>query len=334
MLSLAVSALFLGCGSDQVKSNLYDLQLREEWTYPDVPSDNPLTKASVAFGRELFFDKRLSSDSTISCADCHKAESGFADRSALSSGVEGRLGLRNSGTLTNVAYLPYFNRDGGVKSLDRFAIVPIEDHDEMGFNLVLLKERLLQDAHYVRLSNQIYNRPPDGLAVSRALGSYLRTFISDDSPYDRYIYDGDSTALSTLELQGLGLFFGSGKCSTCHFGQDLTDYSFQNNGLYSSYVDKDRGRQRVTDNPAHEGKFRVASLRNISLTSPYMHDGSIDDLPSVLRHYASGGKDHPTKNLVIDSIVLDAVEQSAIIAFLGALTDTSFVSNRLFSVRD
>lgn len=327
------SVLFFSCQESNglLDQSSYNLNIREGWKSPNIPSNNPLTVASVAFGKELFFDKRLSVDSTISCAGCHRPTSGFADATPKSVGVRGALGFRNSGPLANVAYLPYLNRDGGIKSLDVFSAVPLEDHDEMGFNLVLMTERLNQDESYFDKAQQIYGKEVNGFVVTRALASYLRTFISDSSPYDKFVYDKDSIAITSQQKKGYDLFFGEkAKCSKCHNGINLTNFEFENNGLLESYVNKDRGRERITLNPDDEGRFRVASLRNIALTKPYMHDGSLADLESVLEHYANHGKNHKNENPIIDQIQLSNEDQLDIISFLESLTDTSFINNRHF----
>ncbi len=328
-----MSSLFISCGQKDHKldKSIYPLELRKEWPEIDIPVNNPMSIASVEFGKQLFFDRRLSVDSTVSCANCHKSEFGFADATPLSVGVKGRLGFRNSGSLTNVAYLPYFNRDGGVRTLDRFSLVPIEDHDEMNLNLLVMRDRFSEDQSYIDQAKVIYNRRPDAFAISRALASYLRTFISDNSPYDKYVYGGDSTALNENQKRGYDLFFGNkAKCSTCHTGINLTNYQFENNGLYANYNGKDRGRQRVTDNPDDEGKFRVANLRNIALTAPYMHDGSLPDLESVLDHYGNHGSNHAMKNSIIDQIIITDSEKQDLISFLEALTDIEFIQSSKF----
>jgi cytochrome c peroxidase len=336
MTSLVVmSSLLISCGKkdNKLDMSIYPLELRDNWPEIEIPGNNPLYVASVEFGKQLFFDRRLSVDSTVSCTNCHKHEFGFADAIPLSVGVKGRLGFRNSGSLTNVAYLPYFNRDGGVRTLDRFSLVPLEDHDEMDLNLLVMRDRLSQDKSYIDQAKTIYNRRPDAFAVSRALASYLRTFISDNSPYDRYVYDGDTTAMNASQKRGYHLFFGDkAKCSTCHNGINLTNYKFENNGLYADYKGKDRGRQRITDNPNDEGKFRVASLRNIALTAPYMHDGSLTDLEEVLDHYQNHGKSHPTINPDINQINITDSEKADLISFLGALTDSTYIQDSKFQI--
>ncbi len=310
----------------------YKYQLKKGWKKPIIPENNPLTLKSIALGRSLFYDTALSIDSTISCGSCHIAQYGFADQLSLSPGVEGRKRFRNSGTLTNVAYLPYFNRDGGVKTLDIFASVPIEDHQEMGFNLLLASKRLRLNSVYNSAAYEIYRRELDGFVITRALASFLRTFVSDNSRYDQYINKENGIELSESEKRGEDLFFGDkGHCSKCHSGIQFTNHSFENNGLLDSYAQKDRGRERITLNPEDEGKFRVATLRNIELTAPYMHDGSLPTLKSVLRHYSSHGANHKNKNVILNQIRLTPQEEEDIIAFLKTLTDYEFITNPEFS---
>jgi len=328
---VVVSALLYGCKPKvQIDLSPYQNDLRDGWPDIIIPENNPLTYASINLGKQLFFDSRLSVDNSISCASCHKPENGFADGVTKSLGVDGARGFRNSGSLTNVAFLPYFNRDGGVKSLDVFSAVPIEDHAEMGFNLLLMAEQLKKDKNYVHQAKEIYDRPIDGFVVTRALASYLRTFISDNSDYDRYFYDGDSLAMTASQQRGYQLFKGKGQCINCHSGVNFSNYEFENNGLYNSYKNIDRGRERITLDHEDEGKFRVASLRNIALTAPYMHDGSLSDLQSVLAHYSSNGKNHDNENPLIDNIDLSEEESNDIIRFLQSLTDSEYIANDNF----
>ncbi|MEM9549282.1 MAG: cytochrome c peroxidase [Bacteroidota bacterium] len=310
----------------------YTFKLREGWEAPDIPGKNPLTKESIALGKSLFFETALSIDSTVSCASCHHAQFGFADDKPLSLGVMGRTGLRNSGTLTNIAYLPYFNRDGGVRTLDIFASVPLQDHDEMGFNLLLAGERMRTNEEYNKVSKKVYRREIDGFVITRSIASFLRTFISDNSRYDKIMGNEKGQSFTEAEKKGKALFYGSkGKCSSCHSGNQFTNYTFQNNGLYESYKNKDRGRERVTLDPVDEGRFRVATLRNVELTAPYMHDGSLPTLKSVLQHYSSKGSSHKNKNSILNEINLTPEEEDDIIAFLKTLTDHEFITNPDFT---
>lgn len=327
-----VLIILLSQCSKKSKSTPYVYDLRSNWEHPAIPINNPLTNESIALGRALFYDSTLSIDSTISCASCHIADFGFADKNQLSLGVDDRKGLRNSGTLTNVAYLPYFNRDGGVRTLDIFSSVPLEDHQEMGFNLLLAGQRLNHNPIYNKAAKDIYNREVDGFVITRALASFLRTFISDNSLYDQYVNKENNVDFNEQQKRGSDLFFGpKAKCSSCHSGLQFSDFSFQNNGLLESYANKDRGRERITLDPEDEGKFRVATLRNIELTAPYMHDGSLPTLKSVLQHYSNGGSNHKNESPVIDQIEISPQDEDDIIAFLKTLTDLEFINNDQFS---
>ena len=327
-----LAILLLSQCKQENKSKPYIYELRSGWQKPIIPDNNPLTLESIALGRLLFYDTALSVDSSLSCGSCHFPKFGFADNKSISQGVDGRKGIRNSGTLTNVAYLPYFNRDGGVKTLDIFASVPIEDHQEMGFNLLLAGKRIRSNQAYNNASKSIYKRDLDGFVITRALASFLRTFISDNSQYDRYIDEEEGANFNDAQLRGKELFFGpNAKCNGCHSGKQFTDYSFQNNGLYRVYSGKDRGRERITHDPNDEGKFRVATLRNVEITAPYMHDGSLLTLKSVLQHYSSNGSDHKNKNPIINQISLTPQEEDDIIEFLKTLTDREFINNPDYS---
>jgi len=328
-----VSVFFLSCGDryQPLDHSPYVMEVRPNFPAMQVPDNNPMTVASVALGRQLFFDKRLSGDGTISCADCHKASSGFADDVPKSAGVDGALGFRNSGSLANVAYLPYFNRDGGVRSLDVFSAVPIEDESEMHHNLRTLAHQLQEDDFYEYQAQEIYKRHIDAFVITRALGSYLRTFVSDQSTYDRFLMDNDRSIFTTDQLAGLDLFFGNkAHCGKCHSGVLLSNFEFENNGLYPDYKGLDRGRERVTMDSLDSGKFRVASLRNIALTAPYMHDGSLPSLEAVLDHYSSHGSTHVNEHPLIDQISITEDEKRQIISFLHTFTDTSFINREIY----
>ena len=330
-IGIGLIILLVQCSTKQV-STPYTFQLNEGWEEPNFPDNNPLTLESIELGRNLFYDTAMSIDSSISCASCHLAQYGFADHIPLSVGVGGQLGFRNSGTLTNVAYLPYFNRDGGVKTLDIFSSVPIEDHQEMGFNMLLAGQRLGLNSKYAKAAKEVYGRAFDGFVITRALASFLRTFISDNSLYDKVLNGENDVFLNQSQEKGKALFYGDkAHCSKCHSGIQFTDYTFQNNGLLDSYANKDRGRERITLNPSDEGKFRVATLRNIELTAPYMHDGSLPTLDSVLQHYSNHGAPHKNKNPLIDEIDLTSEDQKNIIEFLKTLSDKEFINNPAFA---
>lgn len=300
----------------------YQLQLPSYFPNPTIPVNNPLTKESIALGKKLFFDPILSRDSSIACNSCHHPVLAFSDSVAISPGVDGRLGLRNAPTLMNVAWLQLINKDGGITKLDLQAMTPIEDHEEMDISILKVAERLNAQADYVALSNEAYQRPLDAFVITRALAAYLRTLVTVNSPYDHFL-EGNQKALSEAAIRGKDIFFGQAKCSQCHSGFNFTNNGFENNGLYAEYVDK--GRQRVTLLTKDEGKFRVPTLRNIELTAPYMHDGSLKSLKEVLSHYNSGGKTSANQSILIQPLNLSSFELADLEAFLRSLTDEAFV---------
>lgn len=302
---------------------MYELNIPSGFPYPIIPEDNTPTMARVRLGEKLFFDKNISQDSTIACASCHLPERAFADNQAKSPGIGGRLGKRNSPSILNAAYLDLINKDGGVKKLDMQAIVPIEDENEMGISLLKVARRLEKDPEYVELAKEAYDQPPNPFVITRALASFVRTLYSGDSPYDQH-NRGDSSAMSALALKGKELFESDRlNCTACHNGFNLTNNAFENNGLYEFY--KDFGRMLITADSVDMGKFRVPSLRNVSMTGPYMHDGSIPSLAKVLEHYEFRSN-HPTENQSskIKPFTLEEDDKHALLAFLEALTDTVY----------
>ncbi|GAB4495983.1 MAG: cytochrome-c peroxidase [Saprospiraceae bacterium] len=296
---------------------------------PDFPQDNQLTAARWALGKKLFYDPVMSRDSSVSCASCHHAGKAFSDTVALSPGAAGRPGTRNASTLANIAYHPYFTRDGSVPTLEMQVLVPIQEHNEFDFNILLIAERMLRDTSYVRMSREAYGRDPDAFVITRSLACFERTFVSGQSRYDQYFFQGRKMALSNAEKRGMALFFSEKtNCAQCHSGFNFTNYALENNGLYSEYDDP--GRFRLTGLETDRARFKVPTLRNVSLTAPYMHDGSLQTLESVVEHYNSGGKPHPNKSPLLQPIGLTTSEKADLVAFLRSLTDESFVRNPKF----
>jgi len=316
--------LLVGCGRDAVVTTpgggMFPLELPPGAPMPVVPPDDPLTLASVQLGRKLFFDPRLSDPDGVSCATCHIPGRAFADTTAKSVGITGLKGLRNSPSLGNVAYHPALFRDGGVPGLELQVLAPLHDHREMDSDINAVALALRDDATYDRLAREAYSRPLDAWVITRAIANYERTLLSGWSRYDRYL-QGDQGALTAEELEGLQLFSSAAlNCMACHGGFDLSDHSFQNIGTSLDYAD-DPGRQRITLDPADEGKFKVPSLRNVAVTAPYLHDGSMATLEEVVDHFASGGLPHPARSPLMQPFTLTAVQRQALVAFLGSLTD-------------
>lgn len=285
------------------------------------PSDNEYTYHRYLLGRNLFFNPILSKDSSISCASCHIPSKAFSGGQQVNEGVGGLKGNRNAPGLLNVGYAPYFNFDGGVPSLEMQVLVPIQEEHEFNTNILTIAEKLNQDTAIVSLSYLAYNRPVDAFVITRALGVFQRTLISNNSRYDQFL-NGNSSVLSLQEVKGKELFFSPElNCGACHSGPLFTSFSFENNGIYKDY--EDAGRYRITGQDDDWGKFKVPTLRNIALTSPYMHDGSFNSLEEVLAHYNSGGHANENKNSSIQPLNLSIAEQEAVVAFLKTLTDTS-----------
>ena len=284
-----------------------------------LPADAPMTEASVRLGKALFFDPQLSRDGTIACASCHFPDRAFSDTVPVSKGIEGRLGMRNSPPLLNLAWHPAFFRDGGVPTLEQQAIAPIHDTQEMDFNIHFAAERVRDEEPYARLSRLAYGRPLDAFLLTRALATYQRTLVSGWSRYDRFL-QGDMDALSEAEQRGLALFNGPDlKCGTCHGGFDLSDHRYHNIGLYT--LSPDPGRERISLVVSDHGKFKTPTLRNIALTAPYMHDGTFATLEEVMDHFAFGGQAAPNKSPLVAGFTISPEQRLDLIAFLHALTD-------------
>lgn len=292
------------------------------------PSGNEFTPERWALGKALFYDTALSIDSTVSCASCHKLSHGFADQTPASPGVFGRPGTRNAPTLANVAYHPYFLREGGVPTLEMQVLVPISEHNEFGFNLVKITERLATNQHYQAKAQAGYGRPLDAYVITRAISLFERSLISGNSRYDQFLH-GEADALNALEKEGMNLFFSSKtNCSACHSGQLFTNFAFENNGIHEKYIDN--GRFRLTGKQEDLHLFKTPSLRNAGLTAPYMHDGSISTLEEVVEHYSKGGKGHWQQSAMIQPLHLSAGEKNALVSFIRSLTDEQFVSNPFY----
>jgi cytochrome c peroxidase len=332
---------------------------------PSVPEDNPMSAAKVELGRHLFYDKRLSADQTMSCASCHRQDKAFTDGLALSKGVTGEKSARSAMSLANVAYLPVLTwANPQLSSLEVQSLIPLfgEHPVEMGMagKEQELFSRLRSDATYQRLFTQAF--PKDARegaeslyslsTLTKALASFQRSLLSFDSPYDRYKYGGQKTAMSTAALRGEALFFGEKmECYHCHGGFNFTDNirhsklplserGFHNTGLFNkdgrgAYPQNNPGIREFTGDPGDEGKFRTPSLRNVALTAPYMHDGSIATLEQVIReHYALAGKAasgpngaSPIRSSLIAGFEVTDQEVKDLTAFLQSLTDQSFIRN-------
>lgn len=323
---IGVLVSLLSASSDSDKSEFGHL-LSVPKGFPEVifPENNTFSDARFLLGRKLFYDPIMSIDSSISCSSCHMAQYAFSDTIGMSLGAGKAIGTRNAPTLTNVGYNTSFTRDGGVSTLEKQILVPIQEHNEFNFNILLISDRMSKDSTYNSMSQEAYGRSPDHFVITRALGCFERTIISGNSPFDQFHFQGKKDALNVQERLGMELFFSERLgCANCHSGFNFTDYSFKNNGLYAAY--QDSGRKRLTDLEIDRAVFKVPTLRNVGLTAPYMHDGSMNSLAQVVAHYSEGGKRHKNKSELIKPLNLSNLEQEEIVAFLQSLTDLEFVN--------
>lgn len=284
----------------------------------EYPEDNFPSEDRIRLGKLLFSDKRLSRTNEISCASCHKSEFAFADNTPTTKGVDGLDGTRNSISLMNVAYQKRLLREGGVPSLEMQVLVPFQEHNEFDLNIVAAAEKLSNDSLYQALSQVAYGRDLDPFVITRSISSFERTLIGGNSKFDEFL--NNKATLTTDEERGMVLYFSDSlACASCHSGILFTSQEFANNGLYEEYTDS--GRQRLTGLDTDNGVFKIPSLRNVALTAPYMHDGSIATLDGVIEHYASGGNQHRNKSKLINGFALTSTDKKAIIAFLNTLTE-------------
>ena len=286
-----------------------------------IPPDNPQTGEKEALGRQLFFDPRLSADDTISCATCHDPTAAWANHNRVDSGIRGQQGSRNSGTILDAAYMDFQFWDGRARSLEEQAIGPIHNPVEMGETLEHVVRKLNAIEGYRTRFNAVFGSDATIGTIAKAIAAFERTVLSGPSPFDRYMA-GDKTAISAAAIRGLRVFNGKARCRTCHTGPMFSDQSFHNIGIGMARPQPDIGREAVTTNTSDRGKFKTPSLRNVALTWPYMHDGSVRTLAEVVELYNAGGVPNPTLDIFISPLELSDSEKQDLVAFMEALTGT------------
>jgi len=293
-----------------------------------VPSDNPLTADTIILGRHLFFDKTLSGNNSVSCATCHKPQFGFADDRALSQGAIGKTSVRHAPSLLNIAYFTSLFWDGRASSLEQQVRIPIESSEEMANTVPAVEQRLNSSPSYQQEFTKAWGSGPiTSEMVAKSIASFERTLLSGNSPFDRWKYGHDSNAVSSSVKRGF-IVFGSpkkGNCAVCHEISKkyalFTDNKFHDVGVgvYSEMISDD-GRYRVTHDEGDRGKFKTPSLRNVALTGPYMHDGSLRDLKQVLDFYIGAGNSHHNLDKEIHTLdFLTGQDRRDLLAFLNSL---------------
>ena len=285
--------------------------------YRPVPEDNRLTPAKIALGRRLFNDRRLSRDGSLSCAGCHDPRRAFVYGRRVAQGVDGARGDRNVPIIVNRAWGASFFLDGRAATLEQQVLQPILDPRELAMTAdgVLALARSAYRSQF----RAAFGSEPTMDHVARALASYVRTIVAGDSPYDRYLA-GDRSALSEAAQRGLALFRGKAGCSGCHISPNFTDEQFHNTGVaWRTGALADEGRARVTGAPEDRGAFKTPTLREVTRTAPYMHDGSFAALDRVIDYYDRGGQKNPGLDTRLRPLHLSAVEKQDLLVFLGTL---------------
>ncbi len=310
-----------------------DFKEPEGFPIMDIPSDNALTEEGVLLGRTLFYDPILSGDSTLSCAGCHKPSTAFSDDRRFSIGIDGSIGNRQAMQIINAGWLSKVFWDGRAKSLEDQALAPVENPIEMKAHWPMVVDRLKYSKKYRLLFHNAFGTADitKELAV-KAIAQFERTMISYQSKFDRERLG--KVFYSVEEQDGYDMFFTErGDCFHCHGGILLTDNQFHNNGLDT--IPADSGLEQVTHSEFDRGKFKTPTLRNISLTAPYMHDGRFRTLEEVINFYSEGLQPSKTIDPLMKAIRnggkhFSDYEKKALLAFLKTLTDTSFVNNPAF----
>ncbi|WP_437670924.1 MbnH family di-heme enzyme [Sorangium sp. So ce131] len=354
-----------GGGSDAVA---YDWGLPPGYPVPKVPEDNPMSAVKVDLGKRLFYDRRLSGNGTYSCASCHRQEIAFTDGLPSAAGSTGQMHTRGSMSLVNVAYLTVLTWGNPLlDSLEEQALLPMFGETPVELGLAGLEEELIErlrdEPLYQDLFPEAFPEDDDPIRlvnITKAIAAFERSLLSYRSPYDRYTYGGDPSGMSEAALRGKELFFSEKlECFHCHGGFNLSDsvehdgttfreVMFHNTGLYNiggtgAYPQGNAGVFDVSGDAADMGRFRAPTLRNIAVTAPYMHDGSIETLEGVLDHYAAGGRtiesgpnagvgsENKYKSELISGFALTEEERADVIAFLKSLTDDEFLEDPRFA---
>jgi cytochrome c peroxidase len=292
---------------------------------------NPPTPERARLGRLLFYDKRLSGDNTISCASCHRPEQAFSEPTPVSSGIRGQKGGRKAPTFINqaVTLYPHFFWDGRAGSLEDQALGPIANPIEMGNTHGAMVDTLSRISGYAPYFKEAFGTPAiTKERVAKAIADYERTRMSGNSPWDRWRYNRDESAVSAQVKQGHELFNGKASCAQCHLGNNFTDAQFHNLGvgwMEKTRTFKDEGRWAISKDLGEEGRagdrgaFKTPTLREVTKHAPYMHDGSVATLREVVEFYNRGGEKNPWLDAKVKPLNLTDAEIDALVALMQAL---------------
>jgi cytochrome c peroxidase len=321
------------CKKNEPKFSVTTIPFEIPKGFPNPALDftsNPLTNESIELGRKLFYDGRLSKDGSISCASCHQQFAAFTTFDHdLSHGFNDQHTLRNAPGLFNLAWHKELHLDGGVNHLEVQPLAPITAPNEMAEDITSVVNKLRADDVYKKMFTAAYGTNEiNSQRMLKSLSQFMLVMVSANSKYDR-VKKGQET-FNSFEQAGYSTF--REKCASCHKEPLFTDFSYRNNGLPVNTELKDYGRMRITNNPQDSIKFKVPSLRNVALTSPYMHDGRFYSFDAVFFHYESEIQNSSTLDpLLKNKISLTETEKLNLKAFLRTLTDTAFVKNPKFA---
>jgi cytochrome c peroxidase len=279
------------------------------------PEDNLSDPRKIALGHQLYFEKRLSADNSVSCASCHDPKHGWSDGRATSVGVGGKVGGRNAPTVINAAFSRFQFWDGRAATLEEQALGPIENPIEMNLPAEEAVKRLNAIDGYRQQFNEIFGSDCTKETLAKAIAAYERTILSGDAPYDLY-KAGDESALSESAVRGMKLFFGTANCSACHSGPHFTDFAFHNIGIGRKNDEPDDGRAVISELEGDTGAFKTPTLREVARSGPYMHDGSMKTLEEVVEHYDKGGIPNDYLDEEIFELDLSDQDKADLVAFL------------------
>ncbi len=327
-----------------------------------VPADNPVTPEKAALGERLFMDKRFSADGTVSCATCHDPSKAFADGLTVAKGIKGQQGTRNSPTVVNAAYYTSQFWDGRAATLEEQAKAPFVNPVEHGLkDHGPILDVIRKDPAYTEAFKRVFGVKPKEISIDhvvKAIATFERTLVSGDSPFDRYMYSGDKNAMSEAAVRGLELFRTKARCQDCHtIGQTsatFSDNKFHNLGVGFTLIEgslfdivekaraakaagtkldesvlkkrelSELGRFVVTLELEDIGRFKTPTLRNVAVTAPYMHDGSVATLEEVVELYNRGGEENPMLDSGIRPLNLTEQEKADLVEFMKALTSPRY----------
>jgi len=348
-----LSSFLFACKPPAFNQNEYDWKLPKGFPSPLVPLDNPMSAAKVALGKKLFFDEGLSFNQSTSCASCHQPQFAFSEPKKTAVGSTGQRHRRNTQSLVNVAYNSNLTwAHSGLNQIEQQILIPMFSENPIELGITGHENAVLQRFEKQNYPKLFENAFDDSQAtydkIVKALASYVRSLTSFASPFDEYAYQNNDGAMSDAAKRGMELFFSEKfECFHCHGGVNFTQSSqhenqrldlrpFHNTGLYSvdekgAYPVYDQGLIEVTLQPHDMGKFRAPTLRNVEVSAPYMHDGSLATLDDVIEFYAAGGRGqgiaNPLKSPFLAGFDLQLEQKQDLIAFLQSLTDHHFLNS-------